>query len=253
MSLYKSALCIFVVWAASAPFAVQAQNFGAAENLYNEGVQAYFSGRSSQTDSYFSQLIAVTPNDPRPYYFRSLARLRQGRQSEARADMQAGANVEARLPNRYAVGRSLERVQGPGRLLLEQYRASARAIAATIPTPRPVAGPESGVVRERRIVPLEEFLSSGAPRSLPATEPEPTDTTPPATGAATPAETKAAAPATDNNPFGDDMASETAPKAPPAKAPPAKAAAPAPAEPKAAPKTPPPPKESPNTDENPFG
>ncbi len=98
MSRHKFAAGLIVAWISTAPLTVRAQGIDLAETLYSAGVQAYFDGNSAQADAYLSRSIAVDPHDPRAYYFRALSRLREGRQDEARADMQTGANLEARAP-----------------------------------------------------------------------------------------------------------------------------------------------------------
>ena len=68
--------------------------------------------------------------DPRCYYFRGLAYTKLGRPQDAESDFQQGAKLEtADLNKTYSVAKSLERVQGPARLDLEQYRQAARMAA----------------------------------------------------------------------------------------------------------------------------
>jgi Tfp pilus assembly protein PilF len=112
--------------ALSTPSAAFARDWNAADMLYSRGVQAYFAGQDDEAEQYLTRAVQSNPNDPRPYYFRAMSRLRRGRDAEARQDMQAGAVVEARAPSRWAVGSALERVQGRDRLLLEDYRRRAR-------------------------------------------------------------------------------------------------------------------------------
>ncbi len=111
----------------------------------------------------------------------ALSLLRQGRLDEARGDMLVGAQLEAQQPHRFAIGSALERVQGCDRLMLEEFRRNARRDAATASLAQPVAGNapisnpiiragEGGVLRERRVVPLEELLRPGGPQSV-AVEP----------------------------------------------------------------------------------
>ena len=99
---------------------------GAADTLYNNGVQAYFRGSSAEAETSFSSLIGVDPKDPRAYYFRALSLVAQGRTAEARTDMQVGAQMEARMPNRYDIGKTLERSPG-------HNTAHARAISQSRP------------------------------------------------------------------------------------------------------------------------
>ena len=89
----------------------------------------------------------------------------------ARGDMLTGAMLEAQSPNRYAIGSALERIQGPQRLMLEEFRrqCAARRRCGSLAPRRPatacrtpnVRRGEADVIREKRFVPLEEFLRTG--------------------------------------------------------------------------------------------
>ena len=112
---------------ALAPQALSGQQTSELNRLYGQGVNAYFAGRSNEAESNLSQALAIEAEDPRIYYFRALSLLRLGRLDEARGDMMVGASIEARHPQRFAVGKALERVQGGHRLMLERYRREARS------------------------------------------------------------------------------------------------------------------------------
>jgi hypothetical protein len=232
MSRHHLAAFLVVGCTAVVTLTARAQEFGAPETLYASGVQAYFCGRPAEAEASFSSLMGVDPNDPRACYFRAFSLMQQGREDEARSDMEIGAEIEARSPHRFDIGKTLERVQGPTRLLLEQYRSRARTYAAMNQPRGPVRAPDAAVLRERRIVPLEEFSHAGDPRSIaaPTVAPE-TTTPPPAARPPKPADNWNAVPTGAGNPFSDDSA-EAAPKEQPKpaqpKAPPAKAAAPEP-------------------------
>lgn len=213
-------------WAFTAFSSAVAQEPSAAK-LYDQGVNAYFAGRACQADSLLSEAIMWNSEDPRAYYFRALSLLRQGRVDEARGDMLVGSMLEAQKPQRFAVGAALERIQGSDRLLLEKFRNQARRDVAANP-PATVKLPvqtttyverDAPVLREKRIVPLEELLRPGGPQSIVDESATAPAATPPQNTPAAPAP-KAAAPQTD--PFADD-----APKsAPAAVAPPTEAAPP---------------------------
>jgi hypothetical protein len=236
-------------WACIALHTARAQD-PQTSKLYDQGVNSYFAGRSCQAESFLSDAIVSNSQDPRAYYFRALSLLRQGRLDEARGDMHVGARVEAQLPHRYAIGAALERVQGADRLMLEEIRRNARRDAATQPSATadaPVRNTtfverDSAVLREKRIVPLEELLRPSGPQSV-AAEPAPAippqDDVPAATTAEQPAETPAAAPP---DPFADDTERLAPQPAPDVIAPPAEVPQPTP------PATPPA-----GPDENPFG
>ena len=107
--------------------AALAQSSSALTAVYGRGVHAYFAGNSTQAEQHFTEVIQAGSSDPRPYYFRAVLRLQQGRQFEAENDMRIGAAYEARNPGvQHAIGRALQRVQGPARRTLEQFRRQAK-------------------------------------------------------------------------------------------------------------------------------
>jgi tetratricopeptide (TPR) repeat protein len=95
---------------------------------YGNGVHQYFNGEFADAIASFSTAISANPNDPRPYYYRGLARLNCDTGAAATADFQLGAIREAYKSRgaSSAVNRSLERIQGPCRLEIERYRREAR-------------------------------------------------------------------------------------------------------------------------------
>ncbi|QDV61619.1 tetratricopeptide repeat protein [Crateriforma conspicua] len=94
--------------------------------IYGQGVHAYNSHQYDQAYQLFSQAITHGYQDPRAYYFRGFAADAMGRQYEAEADWQAGAELEARGKVNGDIGRSLSRIQGSARLKLEEIRREAR-------------------------------------------------------------------------------------------------------------------------------
>jgi Tetratricopeptide repeat len=168
-----------VTWATILPLAIRAQEASELTRLYNQGVNAYFAGRSSEAESSLSRALALESEDPRLYYFRALSLLRLGRLDEARGDMSVGASVEARRPQRFAIGKTLERVQGSHRLMLERYRREARSQTAINPTygqqparrrPLPTSMGDETVLRQRIVIPLDRLGGTGIPQPLTAEE-----------------------------------------------------------------------------------
>lgn len=99
----------------------------AKSQLYGRGVHEYFGGNHQAALDALTGSIEAGTADPRPYYFRGLVLMATGKTEEARQDFQAGADREAADATRfYLVSKSLERVQGPVRLELENYRVSGR-------------------------------------------------------------------------------------------------------------------------------
>ena len=227
------------------PSALRGQELDAAAVQYGAGVHAYFAGNSSRAEQSLSNALALDSQDPRIYYFRALSLLRQGRTAEARGDMHVGAALEAQRPNRFAVGAALMRVQGRDRLLLEQYRRQARLDAATNGTNPaaevPAAAPE--VVRQRMVIPLDEYLRPGTPQPAVGSAVQPsTGRTFAPSEQLPPTIPERQSPAESPDPFLDDppASSTTAPVVPP---------------PATAPPSMTPPAEAPTdtSDEDPFG
>ena len=108
----------FVAWWMAIASVTLAQYPPVALESYGRGVHAHFSGDSVLANQCLTRAIEVNSRDPRPYYFRALNRLKLGRTVEALNDFSNGAMLEAKSPGQYAVGRALERIQGPTRLTL---------------------------------------------------------------------------------------------------------------------------------------
>lgn len=95
---------------------------------YGNGIHQYFDGRFADAIISFSTAISVNPNDPRPYYYRGLAKLNCNNAMAAAADFRQGAFREAYLGGftSSSVNQSLERIQGGCRLEIERHRREAR-------------------------------------------------------------------------------------------------------------------------------
>lgn len=218
------------------------------EQFYGNGVHAYYQGDFSGAHSALSAAINGGSKDPRAFYFRGLAFLQLGRTQEAQADFQKGAELEVQdSSDFYPVNRSLERVQGRSRQMLEQYRTVVHATAIQ----RKEA--ERQARYEERAAAEEDVLRRVKPIQLPPTSATPPKATMnPESGAA----------GADENPFAKPAAEEPASAAEaPANnsmekgAPEDKnpfEAEPAKPEPKSTPSTPEP-KSAPATNDNPFG
>ncbi len=98
--------------------------------LYGSAVHEFYGGNYAKAHELLSRAIDMGLQDPRAYYFRGLAYLKLGRPDEAEDDFRTGAEIEARDAGIfYDVGRSLERIQGRARMILERHRLSARTTA----------------------------------------------------------------------------------------------------------------------------
>ena len=102
--------------------------------MYGRGVHAYYCGLTDEATQYLTMAIDNGIQDPRAYYFRGIAAYTAGRTQEAEADWQLGAELEASGRTNAAIGRSLARFQGVGRLRLEEIRQTAQlnALAAAM-------------------------------------------------------------------------------------------------------------------------
>jgi hypothetical protein len=98
----------------------------AIRDAVGAGIHAYYSGDFARSYDDLTSAVEAGANDARAYYFRGLSSLRLGRSMEAESDFRMGAEREAADGSMLRVSRSLERVQGHDRLVLEKHRARAR-------------------------------------------------------------------------------------------------------------------------------
>lgn len=98
----------------------------AIRDAVGSGIHAYYSGDFARSYDDLTNAVEAGASDARAYYFRGLSSLRLGRTMEAEADFRLGAEREASEGSVLRVSRSLERVQGHDRLVLERHRARAR-------------------------------------------------------------------------------------------------------------------------------
>ncbi len=120
-------LCIIVlaIICCSARMPAAAQDYVLNE-LYGNGVHAFFSGNHEEALNFLDEAVEEGSRDPRVFYFRALTLDQAGLEEKAQAAFHQGAELEAADPNVFPVDRSLERVQGRQRHLLESYRQKSR-------------------------------------------------------------------------------------------------------------------------------
>ncbi|HID21774.1 MAG TPA: hypothetical protein EYP14_05165, partial [Planctomycetaceae bacterium] len=95
----------------------------ASRELFAEAVRLYFAGNYAECAQRLTEAIKLHPRDARYRYFRALAYWHLGQTQQAEEDANEGAALERQeSPNRYRVNAVLERVQGPARAWLEDYR-----------------------------------------------------------------------------------------------------------------------------------
>lgn len=184
MNVRRISLCI----AAGCSLALCASASGAGSGavlteFYGAGVHQYFSGNYGQAVSSLTAAINGGTRDPRAYYFRALAAMQSGGGgSDVEADLRKGAALESADADQfYAVGRSLERVQGQARMTLERYRALARAEAYTRRHDRDLLRyeqrrrAEADVLRRAPVTPVPpaDLIPAPPPAVAPAVVPPP--------------------------------------------------------------------------------
>lgn len=101
-----------------------------AEQHYGQGMHHYWSSEFQEAEKHFEQAISLFDRDARYQYFLGLARLMQ-KTKKKRADayfaLEKGAQLEAGNPRAFAeVNASLERIQGPLREYLEEFRRKGK-------------------------------------------------------------------------------------------------------------------------------
>jgi hypothetical protein len=203
---------------------------GALDELYGEGVHRYFANNLMSADQILTQVIDGGSQDPRAYYFRGLARERQGMGGEI--DFETGARLEAEGKRVVDVGNALARVQGSERTKIERARLNARLHVKQ----------QQLLLQQARQLKNEAAASQVAPATASGVSPFPTDSIPanetglaplnppaaatqPAAPAITAADTsdpfgdeaapaEAAAPATGDDPFGAPATEAPATEAP---------------------------------------
>jgi hypothetical protein len=148
--------------------------------LYGRGVHAYFSGDYVEAHTQFTAAIDQGSKDPRCYFFRGLALTKLGRADQAEQDFMEGARMEISDEEMlYPIGRSLERVQGADRMMLEDTRRQARVEKRMREVEREKARFEqfersqANVVRDPDAGEIEEPDDFGGPEEpMDPTEPE---------------------------------------------------------------------------------
>lgn len=104
-----------------------------AEGFFGRGLRLYFERRYDEAEKEFFEAVRFSDQDARYLYFLGLTRLAQGKRDLALEDFRLGARLEAlEKPARAAVSFSLERVQGPHRRLLNQFRDRAEREAVGV-------------------------------------------------------------------------------------------------------------------------
>jgi TfoX/Sxy family transcriptional regulator of competence genes len=132
---------------------VQVSGQDILDDLYGQGVHSYYEGDYSASAQWLGQAIAQGTQDPRVYYFRGLAQLQMGHESQAKNDFAKGAEIETAGTERYyPIAESLSRVQGNARVSIEQARRAARSTAKERELARQKARYEETLRAEARVL-----------------------------------------------------------------------------------------------------
>jgi hypothetical protein len=169
---------------------------GALGDVYGRGVHFYFQGNYVAAFENLTAAISGGSHDPRAYYFRGLSAMHLGRTPDAQGDFQSGAQLEMKQSDRFHdVSKSLERVQGWQRRLIENYRLSARVAASRDQenrrmqryeqirraAPPPAAAQPTSPAGEAPATTEPTLPAAESPFAAPATESPAAPATPPAT------------------------------------------------------------------------
>ncbi|MDP1564334.1 MAG: hypothetical protein Q8M16_23390 [Pirellulaceae bacterium] len=129
-------------WLAGDPMSAS-QAFGqTTEHVFGTNIHRYYEGNYEQLISDVSAIVNEDLEDPRVYYLRGLAFLKTGQNQAAADDLKKGAELEAIQfgKRNYNIARTMQRIQGNDRAMLEAARSDAmkrrselRAAKAGIP------------------------------------------------------------------------------------------------------------------------
>jgi hypothetical protein len=116
----------FGMWAAS-PGAAATAFAQSVEDAFASNIHRYYSGEFDQLIAELSGIVNEDLEDPRIYYLRGLAFLKTGQQEMAAEDLKKGAELEALQYGKrnYSIARTMQRVQGNDRAMLEAARSDA--------------------------------------------------------------------------------------------------------------------------------
>ena len=117
--------CFSLLLLPGLPGKVAAQDTVLTE-LYGRGVHSFHRGDYGQAHRLLETAVAEGTTDPRVHYYLGLTSYRLGDQEAAEKSFAVGAQLELDRGTSYPIGKALERVQGPERLLLEDYRDRVR-------------------------------------------------------------------------------------------------------------------------------
>lgn len=109
---------------ASSPASVLGQT---TDHVFGTNIHRYYEGDYSQLIADVSEIVNDDLEDPRIYYLRGLAFLKTGQEPAAAEDLRKGAELEAIQfgKRNYNIARTMQRIQGNDRAMLEAARSDA--------------------------------------------------------------------------------------------------------------------------------
>jgi hypothetical protein len=127
----KSFALIFAATLIPASFTFGQSSFS---DNYGGGIHQYFDAHYEEAIHLFNFAIDENDNDARAFYFRGLSQLGLDNFEAADSDFRRGASIETGSDKRRSglVTESLERIQGPIRILLEKYRGNTLPANASL-------------------------------------------------------------------------------------------------------------------------
>ncbi|MGD9126317.1 MAG: hypothetical protein PVH19_02975 [Planctomycetia bacterium] len=135
------------------PLSVWAVEVDSEAATFGKGAHAFFAGEYQNAHDQLSDAVKAKSTDPRVYFFRGLAALRLNRPDTARADFKKGAQLEVSETNYfYDVNKSLRRVQGKERLMIESARKTAAAEYKKASQKRATQRYEATRIQEARVL-----------------------------------------------------------------------------------------------------
>lgn len=138
---------------------------------YLAGVGAYNAGNHEAAAEHLTLAIEESPQDPRAYYFRGLARLALDERVEGTDDLRQAATLELAAGWSYAsIDRALATVQGSARTTVERVRREVRLAAERTERTEPARqrraaweAEEKKVLRTRTQLPIEALVNQLTP------------------------------------------------------------------------------------------
>jgi hypothetical protein len=118
---------IAIGWLASGSFFASSALGQSTEQVFGANIHRYYEGQYEPLIAEVSAIVNDDLEDPRVYYLRGLAFLKTGQEQAAADDLRKGAELEAIQYGKrnYNIARTMQRIQGNDRAMLEAARSEA--------------------------------------------------------------------------------------------------------------------------------